>query len=225
MFFVSVNSITLFTLAVVLFRVFISTFLKEIPSVFLLPARILFSWAIISYVSSSNVSTLTLTLLIVSSESSTICSFLSHVLTMSLFVFFSSTSSVLSFTISVYASLILRLFSSSKSESQPFFLTSLTWSHNRCSVISKTLCSFHRFIIHCLYPLIVLPSSTKDLLLKEHSITILFTFLGHFILTTVGWRAVPPVEPGNTCWAKNISLQVQPYLHRCFQNFDLTFHS
>ena len=154
---------------------------------FLPPVRILFSWAIISCVSSSNVSTITATLFIVSSKSSPICSILSLVFTMSLSVCFSYTSSILLFTILLPASIILRIFSSSKSESQPFFLIALAWSHNHCSVISKTPCSFHSCIICCLYPLTGLPSSSKYLLLKKHSITILLTFLDHFVLTVLRW--------------------------------------
>ena len=115
---------------------------------------------------------------------------------MSLSAWFSSTSSVLTFTISLSTSIIFQIFSSSKSERQPFFLVALAWSHNHCSVISKTPCSFHSYIIRCLYPLIGLLSSPKGLLLKKHSITILFTFLDHFVLTLVGWR------PGPCCWTR-----------------------
>ena len=158
---------------------------------FLLPARILFSWVIISYVSSSNVSPLTTTLFLVSFESSTICSFLSLVLTMFYSVWFSSTSPILSFTISLSASIILRIISSSKSESHQFFLIALAWSHNRSLVISKTPCSFHSCIIRCLYSLIDLLSSSKGWLLKKHCITILFTLLNHFVLTVVGRRLCP----------------------------------
>ena len=57
------------------------------------------------------------------------------------------------------------------------------------------LASFIICIISCinrrLYPLISLPSSSKGLLLKKHSITILFNFLDHFVLTVVGWRSGP----------------------------------
>ena len=107
---------------------------------------------------------------------------------MSLSVWFSSKSSILSFIISLSSSIILRIFSSSKSESQLFFLTASAWSHNRCLVISKTPCSFYSCIIRCLYPLIGLPSSSNDFLLKKDFITILFTFLDHFVLTVVGWQ-------------------------------------
>ena len=158
---------------------------------FLPPARISFSWAMISCVSSSNVSTLAVVLFIVSSKSSLIYSFLSFVLTLFLFVWFSPTSSILSFTKSLSPSILLQIFSGSKSEIQPFFLMSLAWSHNRCSVISKTLCSFHSCIDNCLYPLIGLRSLSTGLILNKHSITILFTFLGHFVLTVVGWQLGP----------------------------------
>ena len=145
----------------------------------------------ISCVSSPNVSTLAVVLFIVSSKSSRIYSFLSFILTLSLFVWFSPTSSILSFTKSLSPSILLQIFSGSKSEIQPFFLISLAWSHNRCSVISKTLCSFHSCIDNCLYPLIGLRSLSTGLILNKHSITILFTFLGHFVLTVVGWQLGP----------------------------------
>ena len=86
---------------------------------------------------------------------------------MYLSVWFSSTYTILSFTISLSAFIILQIFSSSKSESQPFFLIALAQSHNRCSVMSKTPCSFHSCTICCLYPLIGLPSSSKRLTSKE----------------------------------------------------------
>ena len=79
----------------------------------------------------------------------------------------------------------------SKSESQPLFLIALASSHNRCSVISKTPCSFHSCIIRYLYPLIDLWSLSKGLLLKKHSMTILFPFLDHFVLTVAGLRPGP----------------------------------
>ena len=110
---------------------------------------------------------------------------------MSLSVWFSSTSSIPSFTITLSAFIILRMLLSSRTESQSFFLIALSWSHNRHSVVSKTPCSLHSCSIRCLYRLISLPSSSKDLLLKKHSITILFMFLDHFVLTAVRWRPVP----------------------------------
>ena len=64
----------------------------------------------------------------------------------------------------------LFVFSSPKSESHSFFLIALSWSHNRCYVISKTSCSFHSCIILCLYHVIVLPSSSKDLLLIHNKL-------------------------------------------------------
>ena len=64
----------------------------------------------------------------------------------------------------------LFVFSSPKSESHSFFLIALSWSHNRCYVISKTSCSFHSCIILCLYHVIVLPSSSEDLLLIHNKL-------------------------------------------------------
>ena len=80
-----------------------------------------------------------------------------------------------------------------------FLHHSLPVSSNRLTVIIKRLTSketFHNNLFHVLRPL-CFDSSMDD----------------------------TAVEPGNTCRAKNLHLQVQPYLRRCFQNFDLTFHS
>ena len=174
---------------------------------FLPPARISFSWAMISYVFSSNGSTLAVALSVVSSKSSPICSFLSLVLTMSLCISFSPTSSILSFTNAPSATIILHIFSSSKSEIQPFFIIASAWSHNRCPVISKTPSSFYSCIINCLYPLIGLPSSSTALILKKDFVTIWFTFLDHFVLTLVRWQSALAVKQGNFCRAKNLPLQ------------------
>ena len=148
---------------------------------FLLPARILFSWAIISCVSSSNVSTLAATLFIVSSESSPICSFLSLVLTMSLslcLILFHILNTFIHYLTSCFyhppnifkpqirelpifpnssylvTQLLLGDFKGSRFF--PFPHHSLPVSSNRFTVIIKRLNSketFHSNLIHVLRPL------------------------------------------------------------------------